>query len=139
MRLSPETSSLLIRLRSFSGNRLTREQDLGSLLELGSASDRTAILEDLSFLAKFLSRTHGIMQRIGVKGEGYDALAREFQDSLQRASGLIRQLLEVAPAEVRQKMAATYLGLSHECLGNLLALLYDLSWYKNWLIDHQHR
>lgn len=139
MRLSPETSSLLFRLRSFSGNRLTREQDLGTLLELGSASDRTAILEDLSFLAKFLSRTHGIMQRIGAKGDGYDALAREFQDSLQRASGLIRQLLEGAPAEVRQEMTATYLGLSHECLANLLALLYDLSWYKNWLIDHQHR
>src|SRR5512141_435511 len=139
MRLSPETSSLLFRLRSFSGNRLTREQDLGSLLELGSASDRTTILEDLSFLAKFLSRTHGIMQRIGAKGDGYDALAREFQDSLQRASGLIRQLLEGAPAEVRQEMTATYLGLSHERLANLLALLYDLSWYKNWLIDHQRR
>ncbi len=139
MRLTPETSSLLARLRSFSGNRLTREQDLGILLELGSAPDRAAVLDELCFLSKFLSRTHGIMQRIGTGGQGYDSLAREFHESLRRVTGLIRQLLEGAPAQVREEFEATYLGLTHQCLADLLALLYDLSWYKNWLIDHQRR
>ncbi len=139
MRLSPETASFLARLRSFSGNRLKREQDLGILLEMGGVTERAPFLDELSFLAKFLSRTHAIMERIGSNGEGYGGLAREFQDSLQRASGLIQHLLEAAPDDIRQHFSTTYLALTQECLGNLLALLYDLSWYKNWLIDHQHR
>ena len=65
MPLRPETSRLLADLQIFSGSRLTKVDDLGTLLELGRDSGSAQALDELIFLAKFLTRVHGIMQRIG--------------------------------------------------------------------------
>ena len=135
MILSPATASLLSALDAMSGNKLTRRDDLGTLLELGASSHMRPVLEELSFYAKFLQRTHGIMKRIGKDGNGYDKLSEEFGTSLGKANRLIGTLLDGAPPDVRAQFSSTYLAMTQGGLANLLALFYDLSWYKNRLID----
>ena len=137
MHLRPETSLLLAELQSFSGGRLTRVNDLGTLLELGQDGEPSRIRGELVFLAKFISRIHGIMQRIGPGGNGYDKLLGEFNEKLESCGVLLRDLLAGAPADDRAHFVSTYLAATPESLGNYLALLYDLSWYKNWELDHQ--
>ncbi len=136
MELSASTSVALGVLDAFSGGKLTRRSDLGLLLELSSRANLHSLLDELSFLAKFTSRTHRILQRVGRGGEGYEVLSREFSEGIEKATSLARTIIESAPPEFRRQFERSYLSLTPEAIQNLLALFYDLSWYKNWQIDH---
>lgn len=136
VQLSKATVDLLASLDVWSGHKLARRDDLGALLELAAIHNRHDLLNELSFLAKFISKTHGIMQRIGVHGEGYDKLSREFTAAIKKSTSLLNSILSEAQAIERQRFASTYLALTPAALQDLLLLSYDLSWYKNWVIDH---
>jgi hypothetical protein len=136
MELGASTSSLLALLDRFSGGKLTRRDDLGFLIELANVHRRTGELDELSFLAKFLMKSRAIMARIGPEGDGYERLSREFSDTLPHAQDLLRALLQPAPEDVHDRFENTYLLLTPDALTAFLALAYDLSWYKNWRLDH---
>ncbi len=137
MQLSTQTATLLNELDVLSRHRLTHRDDLGLLLELAARQRDAGLLDSLSFLAKFVSRTYGILQRIEKKTEGYGNLEREFGENLEKGKSLLRSLLQAAPSEVRGHFEMTYLTMHPVALEKLLALYYDLSWYKNWLIDNR--
>ena len=136
MPFDPSTSALLDTLDSFSGGKLTRRNDLGTLLHLAELHHQRELLQNLSFLAKFVSKTYGIMERIGSDGQGYDALATEFTSNLEKARSQAQRLIGFGSSDLRKKFDTTYFAMTPEALNNFLALLYDLSWYKNWQIDH---
>jgi hypothetical protein len=137
MLLSPSTSTLVDALDVFSRHRLTRKDDLGVLVELATRADAKAALHELCFTAKFISRTYGIMRRIGAQDKAYEGLSRQFAEQLEKAETQGRSLLQHAPAGTQEHFASVYYARSPEALERHLALLYDLSWYKNWLIDHR--
>ncbi len=137
MHLSPSTSTLVDALDDFSQHKLTRKDDLGVLVELAMQSGAKAALDDLGFTAKFISRTYGIMRRIGAQDTAYEGLSRQFAEQLEKAEAQERSLLRHAPAATQEHFASTYHARSQEALQHHLSLLYDLSWYKNWLIDHR--
>lgn len=137
MNMSPATIEIMATLDVLSTGTLKCREDLGTLLELTAQSNAQRQLDDLGFTAKFLSKSHGIMQRIGRNGQGYDQLAKEFSSNLEKATALIRSLMTAAPIEVQQRFVSTYLSLTPESLQNLLSLFYDLSWYKNWRMDSE--
>ena len=131
----PSTTAILDNLDALSQRRLHRREDIGVLLDLGAHAELADILQDLAFLAKFLTRTFGIMQRIGREGNGYDRLESEFALNLDVVRGHVRTLLGSAPDDIRDRFAASYLAMTPNGLSNLIALLGDLTWYKNWLLD----
>ena len=132
---SSSTVSLLAALDTASRGQLKRRDDLGILLDLGASPDQSATLVDLAFHSKFLTRTFGIMQRIGREGNGYDRLESEFAVNMEVARGHLRSLLSGAPDTIRDRLSSSYLALTPGGLSNLMALLGDLAWYKNWLLD----
>jgi len=135
MTLSPPTIAILGTLDTASRGQLKRRDDLGVLLELGAPPERAAALDDLAFRAKFLTRAFGIMQRIGREGNGYDRLESEFAANMDVARGHVRTLLRGAPDIVRDPFTASYLSMTPAGLSHLMALLGDLTWYKNRLLD----
>lgn len=137
MQVGKVTNNLLEKIQSFSGGGLSRPADLGLLIEVARLKNRSQELQDLSFTAKFVTKAFGIMQRIGPDGEGYERLLKEFTDNLNKASGLIRTLIDGAGKDAERKFADEYLAASQESLVNLLTLLRDLGWYKNWSLDHR--
>jgi hypothetical protein len=137
MPFSPSTTELLAALDSFSSGRLTRRDDLGTLLEAAGAGGAMGTFDELCFLAKFAHRTHLIMRRIGKDGTGYGSLQQEFTGAITRCHALAGSVLEGAPEVAREQFARRYLELSPAALGEFLALCYDLSWYKNWNIDRR--
>lgn len=136
MPFSLSTSNLLLALERLSRNKLTRREDLGVLLDLAHDRGADQELEELSFQAKFAVRAFTIMKRIGREGEGYDRLTAEFGVSLDKVRTLVAALLQGAEHDIRARLSSTYLAMTPESMDHLLALLYDLSWYKNWRIDH---
>jgi hypothetical protein len=136
MQLSAPTLKLLNDVDGFSGSKLRRREDLGFLFELAHVSNAEDALADLSFQAKFLSRTFGILQRIGRGAEGADRLTGECERAIIAVREALRILVAGAPEGDRTQFSTRYLADSPEALQELLHLSYDLSWHKNWLLDH---
>ena len=132
---TPSTTRVLSELDRLSRNALTRRNDLALLLDAATLAGEAETLERLSFLAKFVARTYGMMSRIGPGGTGYAVLQRECSDNADKARDLLRRLIAQTPGEVRPRLERDYLTLTPEGFTNLLALYRDLSWYKNYLID----
>lgn len=131
-----ETTEALIRhLNDLSAGRLKHPKTLQVLFDTTGKTGQERTLEALAFDAKFCHKTHGIMKRIGPEGEGYDVLAREFGDAIQRCRNYLREILALLSDTDRQQIEEVFLALTPEGMENLLALLHDLSWYKNYQID----
>jgi hypothetical protein len=136
MPVSPATERFLQTLDTVSGHTLTRRNDLGVLMELSSAHGKMDEFERLSFLAKFVCRVYGMMNRIGKNDDRFTMLEREFGLNLADAAALTRSLITLAPASEQERFSRAYLSMTQDGLDNLLALFCDIAWYKNWRIDH---
>jgi hypothetical protein len=136
MQLSAPITTLLTALEAHAGRAFSRREDIGILLEVAYRQRREPDLDRLSFLAKFLVRTLGIMKRIGRDGQGYDRLIAEFGENLEKARNLMSDLLQTAPEDVRGRLQAVYLERTPAGMEHLLAWFQDLAAYKNWRIDH---
>lgn len=139
MELSDHTTTLLDRLEQLARKRFACRDDIGTLIELAYRHEAVETLDDLSFYAKFSSRTLTIMNRIGKEAEGFDRLSQEFGEGMEKAKALLQSLLTHAADEDRQRFQETYLALSPASFDRLLVLLRELSWYKNYLIDLRAR
>ena len=116
--------------------KLAGSEDLGILIELSARHSLQPVLNELSFLAKFIFKTHGLLSTIGIHGVGYDRLSREFREAVKKAIVLVNTLLTLAPKEIKQHFESRYMELTLESFEALIALCQDLSRYKNWMIDH---
>ena len=76
------------------------------------------------------------MRRIGSEGDGYDRLAAEADAVLEKIRTHWTALMEELPLEERHRMNDRYLNLNPDAFQELLSLLQDAGWYKNWSIDH---
>lgn len=136
MTLSPTTKTLLSEITALSGNSLQRAMDLGTLIELAALHSRQQVLDDLAFSAKFITKSFELMQRIGKDGNGYEKLAAEFTAQVTRSQDLLRAMLVSSDAMTNANFSGNYLEMNTLTLENLMKLYHDLSWYKNYRIDH---
>lgn len=136
MQISSPVSDFLGVLERVSNATLVRRDDLAAVLEAAFRSGRKGDLEELAFLGKFCVRAFGIMKRVGPQGDGYSRLAAELEVNTGRARALFGLILAGAPEETRSGLSKRYLSMTVEGVENLMALLSDLSWVKNWQIDN---
>jgi hypothetical protein len=136
MSLSPPVAKHLAVLDQLSQQRMLRRDDLAVLLEAAYCNGREGDLEQISFLGKFCVRAYRIMKRIGNEGEGYDRLSAEFSANLGKARTMLEKLIHCVPEPSRDALAGRYLAVTPAALEDLLELLQDVSWHKNWRIDH---
>ena len=135
MHISSPIRSIIEGIQLLSGGKLTLQADLGTLLELAQRGGKQTQMEELSFQAKFVASTARMMNRIGPGAEGYSKLAAEFQPAVERVRTAIRDLLQNGEEEDRQHFERTYFALTPASLQGLVALCYDLGWYKNYLLE----
>jgi hypothetical protein len=137
MVVSQETAALISSLQDFSGRKLHHADDLASLVDLSRLHNHGQVLDDVCFLSKFLIKTSAVMKRIGKDAEGYDKLSFEFAENLEKVSTFIRLLVKEAPDDLKRHFTSTYFGLTQEGLNSFMELLSDITWLKNWDIDHR--
>lgn len=135
MIISQDTQSFVSALQRFSHEQIQHPDDLASLIELARIHHLAGVLDDLSFLAKFLVKTSGVMNRVGPGEEGFDKLSREFSTNLEKASTYLRTLVKEAPEDVKHHFTTTYFAMTADALTARMQLLRDVNWLKNWKID----
>lgn len=135
MTIRPETSNFIKELERHANRKLNYPQEVAYLVDIARLSNAVDQFEDTIFHAKFIAKSFAVMRRIGADDEGYDKLSAEFQSSLQKATALLKSLVERAPSEIHQHYATTYFSLNQETLDKLMNLINDLALVKNWRVD----
>ncbi len=137
MEISRETEEFVREVGEFSHHRLKTGETLATLIEVARRSGKEDLLRRIAFRSKFLSNAYGILKRSTAETEGYEKLTREFNENLEKVVEELRELVENAPPETKEALFAHYLSMTGGTFENLLTLLYDFSWVKNWYIDHE--
>lgn len=135
MMLRAETLNFLQELERSYDRTLNFRNEAGLLIEVAVQTGKMGAFSDAVFLAKFITKSMGVMKRIGADGEGYDKLSAEFQSNMQKVSGLLGEILEVAPEDARRSMAPFFFSMTHDSLERLMLLLADLTIVKNAFLD----
>ncbi len=136
MNANPPAEDLLGMLQRYSGDKLTRTEDLALLLEAASQHNALETFEELSFHAKFVANAGDAIRRTNAADANLERLTSEMHAEIANVTRIIRLLLAQSPVSVQDHFSTTYFAATTDSLQNFLALCYDLSWYKNWLIDH---
>jgi len=137
MTISQQTQSLVNQLDEFSGHRIQNKDELSYLIEIAKLKSQQQLLNDIAFFSKFVWKVYGIMRRSGPDSEGYEKLQTEFKENFEKVSTLIKTLIEEESEELKQQFINKFFQMDQQTLENFLGLIYDLTWLKNWGIEHK--
>lgn len=135
--ISPKTWAFVRQLNDFSSHKLTQPDDAAVLLELAQTKNLKRELEEIAFLAKFLSNSYVILKRGGSDAVGYDKLSQEFRSNLDKVIEELKGIVAEAPSTTKENFSSRFFSMTADGFENLMNLLYDLSWLKNWIIDQR--
>ena len=135
MPLKPQTLDFVRQLERSSNRKLAFPDDVGNLLEAAHQSECMVEFEEAIFLAKFITKSAGVMKRIGPDGDGYDKLAGEVQSGIQKASTLLQKISGHTPEGTKNQQSDSFFAMNHEALERLMKLFADLTLVKNWMLD----
>jgi hypothetical protein len=111
--------------------------EIETLFEQKSAGVLDGEIEKMLFYAKFLSNAHSILSRSRADSEDILKLKTEFISKLEKVSSLFKLLIENTPNDFRKNFENLFLSLTQKSADDLLALLYELSWLKNYQLDNK--
>ena len=135
MTLRPETRQFLTDLQKFAGRLFVHKETIGQLLDQAHAHGTMQVFEDIAFLAKFVSKTFDLLQRIGPDGDGFMKISAEFQSNVEKANTLVKTLVKESPDPVKLPTVETFLRLDQESMAAFMNLMRELAWVKNWMVD----
>lgn len=135
MMIRPESQKFLQELESYAKMPLVCREEIALLLDQGRSGGKMDVFEDIAFFAKFITKSHDLMKRIGPDGEGYDKVSAEFQSAIEKISTLIRTLIKDGPEDVKQRFTRHYFRMEPDSFAALMRLVRELAWVKNWLLD----
>ena len=132
---SLEMEAYLDAIEQYAQKKFLYRSEIGVLIRLSQQMGLWNEFEELIFLSKFISNAHSILRRAGSESSETIKLAAEYQKSIEKSSDLLKGLLKAVPEDVQNNFENKFLSVSHSGLANLLALLYELSWIKNYSLD----
>lgn len=137
MTLRPETESYLSNVERFAKRTFRFRMEIGIIVELAATPSLRRALDDLLFIAKFVTNAFNVLKRVGSSTEDTVKLSAEFKDGMEKGSALLKTMVKEAPDDVKKIFLTKFLSHSHENLNDLLALFYELSWLKNYSLDNK--
>lgn len=135
MLIRPETESFLQVVEQHARQRFRNRADVALLYEAASTPPLQQVFFDITFQAKFVTHAVQILKRVGAGSDDAQRLGIELNQALEKVSTLLRTLVKELPEETKQEFVQRYLSLSQEGMANLLPLLSELQWIKNYQLD----
>lgn len=136
MKVGQDIIKFVENIDSYSNHRLRNKEDLCILLHMSRSEGKDQVFDDLTSHAKCVYRLAGILKRTTPNSAAYPQLKAEFGDGVEKVHTLIRTLVKEASDDVKQHFISKYFTMTHSSLENLLSISHDLSWVKNWNVDH---
>ncbi len=135
----PEALVFVGDVEKFAGKKFAFGGEIARLVQASNDGKKEAMLDELTFQAKFISRSQNILKQSGMDNQETAKLKNEFEKSLEMSKSLLSALLSDCPAEFNRDFSERFLSMTQSGLTNLLRLLYELSWIKNYWLDHENK
>jgi hypothetical protein len=135
MSVRPQTLEFIKELERSSNHKLSFPTEVGRFLDAARQDKKMNIFEEAIFLGKFITKSAGVMKRIGPDGDGYDKLSSEVQAGIQKASSLLKSISESRPDDADAIQSTMFFAMNHEALERLMRLFGDLALVKDWVLD----
>ncbi len=130
-----EPRAFIAAAEAFAQRSFQYRREMVTLLELSRARAHEQLFDDLVFHAKFVTNALHILKRVGADNADAVPLGAELNRMLEKTSTILRTIIKESPGEFRQHILDTFLTLSQSSMASLTALLAELSWVKNYMLD----
>ena len=135
MNIRPDIVEFVVDLEVFRKRKLNYPLEVAELLQIAVQTGLISEFEELTFQAKFLTRTQNIMKQIGHETKEFEKLSTEFHSGIEKSLNLLKTLVGRVATDVIQKYSDAFFAMETESFTRLMKLYSDLSWIKNWQID----
>lgn len=78
-----------------------------------------------------------ILNRVGAEADQTRMLASEFQKAFTQSAKLLESLVARMPDVTRESFRQRFLSSTNDGMQQLLGLLTELNYVKNYMIDHK--
>ena len=133
--IQPNSRAYLDEVEKFASRKFKYYSEIALLIEISRDSAKRASFDELTFLSKFVTKAHSILQRVGNDSTDALKLSNEFQKNLKNSITLFRKIINDTTDVTKEAFENRFLSVSHDNLQNLLSLLYEVSWIKNYELD----
>ena len=137
MTIRPETQTYVDAVERLAKRSLRFRPEITELVELAETKSMKPVFAELIFLSKFSSNAVNIFKRAGSGSDETVKLSAELKESLAKISGLLERMTADAPGEVNAKFKKTFLSGNPVSFENMMKLLTELSWVKNYENDRE--
>jgi len=139
MAIPSTTQSYIDEVEKFMQRKFQFRHEVALLLDEAAIHSQQKLLDEIAFSAKFVVNASNILKREGTGREETAKLEHEFKDGIEHSSSLLRELIAGVSDDERNLFTSRFLSISHDGMNNLMKLLYELSWLKNYSLDTQRQ
>jgi hypothetical protein len=134
--IRPSSKLFVEKVEQFARKSFLFSDEIALLVDLSEIHALKHSFDELIFQAKFVSRVHNMLERIGLTTHETAKLELEFKQGVKKVTTLIQAILEQAPESEMSSFSNRFLLPSQENFHSLLNFLQELSWVKNYILDH---
>ena len=135
------TANLVEEINVFSEQKLKRKNDLKILLEMSFKNEKSALLENLSFTAKYIRGLERVLKKGSMNPEisNIEQIKQDYTNNIKKLIDQIKELISFADTEVNSYFEEKYFKLTQEGFQSLSELLEDLEWTKMYFNRQKRR
>lgn len=124
--------NLIEEIKTFSGNKLKREDDLKTLLDISFNNGKSELLQDVSFTAKYVMGLQRVLKKGSVNPEigNIEQIKSDYINNIQKSVEQLKEMIKLSDIKIKNYFEETYFQLSQGGLSSLTELLEDLEWAK---------
>ena len=135
------TANLVEEINVFSEQKLKRKNDLKILLEMSFKNEKSVLLENLSFTAKYIRGLERVLKKGSMNPEisNIEQIKQDYTNNIKKLIDQIKELISLADTEVNSYFEERYFKLTQEGFQSLSELLEDLEWTKMYFNRQKRR
>ena len=135
------TANLVEEINVFSEQKLKRKNDLKILLEMSFKNEKSALLENLLFTAKYIRGLERVLKKGSMNPEisNIEQIKQDYTNNIKKLIDQIKELISFADTEVNSYFEERYFKLTQEGFQSLSELLEDLEWTKMYFNRQKRR
>jgi hypothetical protein len=136
--MNPGTAVIIDNVEQYAKRRFQYRSEIGTLLEAAEERGMGSAFDELAFIGKFIKNARSILTRDNLDNSVTVRLTDELRANLEKSVRSITTLIENSPSDQKESIARLFLGLRKENVEHLLAMIEELSWFKNYSLDEHN-
>ncbi len=133
--MNQSTAVIIENVEQYAKRKFRYRNEVGTLLEAAEERGMRSAFDELAFIGKFIKNARSILTRDDLENSVTVRLADELRANLEKSARNITALVANSPPDQKESIARQFLDISKENVEHLLALMEELSWFKNYSLD----